>query len=564
MNYKLLIVLILSLKIEAHQPEKLVLLLDDIHESQAYWEMMARDKKLNFLKRPPQTWLTATWRADISSHQKNLATQRTELINVLATLSENPESVSRRTLLKLQKQTNRVLMKHGAPSHFKRRWISYVGLFGGIAALTFYLHHFHQNHTLFIIPPHQRSLASSLENFCPVLGHKYVADQDGTQYLQVKKSEEEQIKKFLAAQNISALKSSPSLSLCLRNEQGENKLREFKRKYFEEPRAKIYTILVNEDKPETKLLTTDIKRNEELYEKALTKVLINATEVEQTTKIMQESLKGKSVDTLSLPEKQELFVHLTGELGDLINTQVKDVGEFIQAENQRIQDSKQNTPLFSPTADNPRLPDFARKTIGEVNSVKETVNDFKKLGEDLGAEAKKYVNVVNYITENHPGFAGLTVQIFATIAFELKLKEAAFTHIAQGVARDAQLNIELSKMIPFFLVTYLSYVGMKSIYNSATALTILTPLKTDLVSLQLVLNKERYTKNGAALPQAFKGECFYWIQRLHRYKNSLPTTYRATYRRYLDDLEDQTLMPEQKMTIITCLFHELDPLFKKN
>jgi hypothetical protein len=564
MRYKYWIICFLSLSIEARQPEKLVLLLDQVNEAQAYWEIIARDKKLSLWKRPPQTWFANYWNSTVPTHQKYLAQQHAELIQALALLSENPKALSSPTFSRLHKQTTLVLHEHGAPSHFKRRWLSYAAITTGIAALAFYLHHFKQTHTLFIIPPQNYPLTSSLEDFSPFSGLTFVANPDGTQYLQVKKTEEPMAQQFLADKHIIALKNAPQLSLCWQNEQGENKIKEFVRKHGINPLKEIYKILKNEDQPETKVLTTDIKRNEELYEKALTKVLVNATEVEQTTKIMQENLKGKSVHTLSLPEKQTLFADLTGELGDLINTQIKEVGEFIRTENQRIHDSKQKAPLFSPTADNPRLPEFARKTIIEINSVKETVNDFKKLGEDLGAEAKKYVNVVNYLTEHHPGFAGLTLQIFATIAFELKLKEAAFTHIAQGVAQDAQLNIELSKMIPFFLVTYLGYVGMKSIYHHAAALTIVSPLKRDLLSLQLILNKERHTKNCVALSKDFKGECFYWIQRLHRYQDKLPAAYRALYRRYLDELENPTLTPEQKMTLVTCLFHELDSLFKKD
>ena len=563
MHYKTLALLILSLKIEAHDPKKIVILLDDIHEAQAYWEMIARHKKLNFWKRPPQIWFSTTWKTDIRAHQKNLSDQRAELIQILGTLSDNPKLLSCHTLSKLQKRTRLTLTKHGAPSHFKRRWLSYAGVGAGAAVIAFYLHQFKQDHVLFIIPPHQHSIAFSLENFYPFLGPKYVVDQEGTQYLQVKKSEEEKATSFLAHENIIALKSTPLISLCWKNEQGENKIREFIRKRGIEPIKKIYTILKNEDQPETKLLTTNIKRNEEEYEKALTKVLINASEVEQTTKIIKRKLGERSIHSLLLHEKQDLFLHLTGELGDLINTEVKGIGEFLRKENEEIQNSKQTTPLFTPFEDDGRYPEFLRKRLAEGNSLKETANDLKKLIEDLGAEAKKYANVVNYITVHSPGFAGLSAQIFATIAFELKLKESAFTHLAQEVARDAQLNIELSKMVPFFIASYLGYAGMSTIYTYATALTIVTPLKTDLISLQLVLNKERYTKNCAALPKVFKGECFYWIQRLHRYKDSLPSSYRATYRRYLDDLENQTLMPEQKMAVITCLFHELDPLFKK-
>ncbi len=563
MNYKLFILLILSLKTEAHPTEKVVILLDQIHEAQAYWEVVARDKKLSFWKRPPHTWLASTWKKDITYHQKSLEKQRAELIDVLASLSEDQKSLSYETLSKLKKRTVLTLIDHGAPSHFKRRWISYAGLATAAAAIAFYVHQFKEEHVLFIIPPQNNSLASSLENLYPFSGHKYVTDQDGTQYLQVKKSEEEQAKDFLAHKNIIALKSSPHISLCWRNEQGENKVREFIRKYGIQPIQKIYTILKNEDQPETKVLTTDIKRNEKIYEETITKVLNNALQVEETTKFMHNALNGKELKTLSLPEKQEIFLHLTAELPDIINTQIKNVGDHIYTENQKLLSSKKDSPRFSPIADNPYLPEAFRKIIVEYNLGVETANEGKELIKSLGGEAQKYANVINHVAETTPGVFGLIVQIITTTAFELKLKEASFTHMAQSAVRDAQLNIELSKTIPLMLSIYLGYLGTSTIYRHATALTIITPLKTDLVSLQLVLNKERYTKDCAALSKNFKGECFYWIQRLHRYKDTLPVTYRATYRRYLDELESKTLLPEQKMTIITCLFQELDPLFKK-
>ena len=559
MNHKLLIALILNLKIEAHQPEKVVLLLDQIHEAQAYWEVMARDKKLRFWKRPTHTWLASTWKADIICHQKNLAEQRTELIEVLANLSENQKSLSYETFSKLKKRTVLTLIDHGALSHFKRRWVSYASIATAAAAIVFYLHKFKQDHVLFIIPPQNNSLASSLENLYPFSGHKYVTDQDGTQYLQVKKSEEEKAKIFLADENIIALKGSPYISLCWRNEQGENKVQEFIRKYGIQPIQKIYTILKNEDQPETKLLTTNSKRNEQLYETTLTKVLQNAMEVEQAANIMHKNLNGKAIGTLSLPEKQELFLNLTAGIGDMINTQIKEVGDLLHAEDQRIHASKQDTTLFTPLSEDGPW----RRLRQEYNLVVATANDNKELVKSLGGEAQKYANVINHLTKTTPGFFGLIVQIVTTTAFELKLKEASFTHMAQSAVRDAQLNIELSKTIPLMLSMYLGYLGANTIYRHATALTIITPLKTDLVSLQLVLNKDRYTKDCVALSKNFKGECFYWIQRLHRYKDKLPVPYRATYRRYLDELESKTLLPEQKMTIITCLFQELDPLFKK-
>ena len=473
MNYKFLIVLILSLKIEAHQPEKVVLLLDQIHESQAYWEAMSQDKKLNFLKRPLNIWLTNTRKADITCHQKNLAKQCTELIEALAALSENKKALSYETFLKLKKRTALTLTNHGAPSHFKRRWASYAGLCGGAAAIALYLHH------------------------CQNVQH-YGMDS-------------------------------------LKN---------------------MYTIFKNE--PESKIFTTNIKDNEQLYEDTLTKVLVNAVTINQTAPLMHQSLNGKAIQELTFPEKQSIFLKLTASIGDIFNTQIKDASNLLNAENKKLLASKKESFLFVPIADNPYLPEWLRKQIIELNLLKESANENKELIKNLGGEAQKYANVIDHITKTTPGILGLTAQIITTTAFELKLKEASFTHRAEKAIQNAKLTSALA------LSTYLGYLGFSHLYKYTTALTLITPLKTDLISLQLVLNKERYTKDCTAFPQDFKGECFYWIQRLHRYKDKLPTSYRATYCRYLDDLENKTLAPEQKMTIITCLFHELDPLFKKD
>lgn len=563
MRYIYWIVCFLSLSTYAHQPEKIVLLLDQINDAQAYWEILARDKKLSLWKRPPQTWFTKNWNTKITTHQKYLAQQHEELIQTLALLSENPKALPCPIFAKISKQTTLVLNEHGAPSHFKRRWLSYAAVTAALATLTFYLHDFKQSHTLFIIPPQNYPLTSSLADFSPFSGLTFVADPDGTQYLQVKKTEEALAQKFLADKHIVALKHTPQLSLCWRTEQGENKIKEFIRKHGFEPLKEIYKILKNEDQPETKVLTTDIKRNEKLYETTLTKTLKNALEVEQTAPLLRKHLDGKTVESLSLAEKQSIFLHLTAELGDTINTQIKNVKELLLAEDRKIQASKQDVTLFTPLADNGRYPEFWRRGITDINVRLKTLNDFAELAQTLGGEAQKYVTVFNRTTEKNTEFLGIIVQIATVTAFELKLKEATFTHIAQSVARDAKLNIELSKTIPLMLGSYLGYLSLRTLYRHATALTIVTPLKTDLVSLQLILNKERHTKNCKALSTSFKGECFYWIKRLHRYKDTLPANYRALYRRYLDELENPTLTPEQKMTLVTCLFHELDPLFKR-
>ena len=472
MNYKLCIALILSLNTQAHPLKKTISLLDQIHEAQAYWEMRAQDKKLNFWKRPPHTWIASSGKTEIKYHQKILAQQRSELIGTLAALSENQKQVSSVDVKKLLKQTNRILVKHGAPAHFKRHWVSYAGISAATAVIVISFHQMHH---------------------------------------------------------------------C-----GINPLKD------------MYTFFKNEGNSDSKIFTTNIKDNEQLYEDTVTKVLINAVAVDQTAPLMQQSLKGKAIQELTFPEKKRIFLKLTAELGAAIHTEIKHAEEFLQNENQNLTDSKQNISLFTPLQDNGRYPEFYRKSIPEINRALSTINEFTALGKNLGGEAQKYINLINHLTEKDPGFAGLIIHILTTHVLELKLKEASVTYRAHQALHNAKLAI------PLMVGTYLGYVGINSLYKYTTASTLITPLKTDLISLQLVLNKGRYIKDCTALPQDFKGECFYWIQRLHRYKESLPASYRTTYRHYLNDLENKTLLPEQKMTLITCLFHELDPLFKRD
>ncbi len=472
MKYKFWIILILSLNAEAHQTKKVVLLLDQVHRAQAYWQSKAHDHKLVFWKRRPSTWLTQTRKTDIAFHQKQLAQQRTELIHTLALLSENSNPLSCSAFSKLSTRTAQTLAFHGMPSHFKNHWISYAEIAALTAIITFSLYYI------------QNYKTDSFKN--------------------------------------------------------------------------LYPLSKRENDLSSELFTTDIKHNEQLYEDTVTKVLTNAMTVAQTTPLMHQALQGKTIEKLTFTEKQRIFLKLTAELGNIVNTEIKHAGAFLQRENQKSTDATEGVAFFTPLEDSGYYPELYRKNIKKINLIGTTVNEFKELAQSLGEEAQKYAILMNRLTEKNTDLVGLTTQILTTHALELKLKEACISHMAQSTIRDAK------KAIPLAIGLYIGYLGMSNIYQHTIGISLVIPLKKDLISLQLVLNKERYAKDYATLSQGFKGECFYWLQRLHRYKDKLPVPYRAMYRRYLDDLENPTLLPEQKMTIITCLFHELDPLFKKD
>lgn len=631
MNYKVGFLLFLSSGISAHKPDKAIKLLDKVHEAQAYWEVMARDKKLGFWKRPPHKWLSWGWKKEIVNHQRALAKRRAELIHHLGIISENPKALSYLEAVRVQDRATVSLMHHGTPSHFNRRWLSYAGVIASTAALVFYLHRFQQEHVLFILDAQSRSLASTLEDTHPFLGHDYVT-KDGQQYLQVKKEDEVRAKHFLENQNISYEKDTPQLSLCWYNEQGESKVREFIWKHGIQPVQEIYKILRNESPVKTEILTTDKDFNKDLYEQQLISVLKDAQKVEQTAPLMTKYLNGRTIEDLQFQEKRNVFDALLFSLGELLPDQMRIGIEQLHTTTKRTAilslDTKTvNEPVVAPSAqtekdskslikafgdlktgfgtleqkierlasEDPAHLAKVEETVGEIAPIylaPQGVNDLAqnvgvvlrkadkgldkadKLADKINAllvETQSYSDLIKALianistmAEKNTGLASLVFKIILTNAFEIKLKGAALGHEIHTFAERSKLNVELSATIPLMLTTYLGYLAASGIYRHATALTILTPLKTDLISLQLVLNKERYTKDCAALSLDYKGECFYWIQRLHRYKDGLPGAYRATYRRYLDDLENQILLPEQKMIIIDCLFKELDPLFKKD
>ncbi len=562
----------------AYSAEKAIELLDQVREAQAYWEVMARDKTTSFFKRPAHQWFNKGWKSEVTNHQKALTVAEDRLIEFLAALSEDQKKISYESVTRLYRKTSFIISQHGVPSHFNRRWLSYATLAALAAGVAFYLHRFGQSHSLFIIPPQNEKLSSALDASRPFLGHDYVIEKDGTQYLQVKKKQEEDAIDFLSQRKVTYLKSAPRYSLCWYNEQGEHKISEFIRKHGIEPVKSMYRILRNERPLDLRALTTNVDFDLKEYEKQLTLVLKKAEGIEQTAPTLQASLKGRMLESLNFDQKREAFTSLLFSLGESVPQSLYNGIQGIHANIQEMEQRLKQVPPavykfdFEPVplvdwvpgynctpAVNVAIKDYSTVRPDIYNGIQDMKHYFSQANVAL-EQTKQSLHSSSILLQENKGFVALITQILIVNGLELKLKGAALGHLIHTYSENMRLNIELSATIPLMIASYLTFAGGRSLYRHVLSVNLAKPLKTDLISLQLLFNKERYTKDPATLSTRFKGEYFYWFQRLCRYKDKLPSEYRATYRQFLDNIEDKTLLPEQKMTLISALLSQLDQL----
>jgi|GEM_PF-2926111 len=638
MMRRLLMALILSVgsaQVYGSTSERIVDLIDQVKDAQAYWDLMARESKTNLFKRPAHKWFSPSWNKDVTVHRNALRGAEDELLTLLGQLADEQKSISYEGVTRLHRQTSCLLKSHGIPSHLNRRWLSYAALATVMAGAALYLHHFSQSHVLFIIPPGNEQLSSTLHATRPFLGHDYVIDKEGTQYLQIKKGQEHEALRLLELRRIKAVKADPRYGLCWREENNEHKLSKLLREHLVEPVRESWRILRNESPLKTKVLTTDVVFDQNEYEKQMTLLLKDAQTVEQTAPFIASHLNGRKIEDLDFNEKRNAFTALMFSLGELVPAQLRSgiqqlyqTGSPVTTPTHQSNDSPPPPPASHPPTSGifkgfkdlknniegltQKADHLATKmehlktgqqppmmqqppAVGDITSIwiaPQGVNDLAQqanlilkkgdkfldkadpLADQVGellnetraavTQGKELLASMHNVTQKNSDFATLIVRILIVNGLELKLKGAALGHIIHSYSERMRLNVELSATIPLMLASYLTYVGAKNLYRHLSTRTVIKPLKTDLVQFQLLLNKERYTKDMTMISSRHKGECIYWMGRLERYYDALPSQYRAAYHRFLTELGDKALLPEQRMTIISCLLSQLEQIFSES
>lgn len=328
MRFISLLFLSLSLFFAPLHPADLVMLLDEVYEAQQYWSNLAATSRAYFWKQPLTAFTscfnTRSWQNTIKKNQAILAQQEIDLISQLADYYGNDQKKiaqdNKATALKQKK----LLKKHGIPQHFARKWIKYIGAGALITGFAAYLSYFYTHYTLFVIDPNAPSLEATFEDDCPFLGHDYVRYNDGKQFLQVKNDQIEIAKTYFAAKQVAYTIQNPEMQLSFYNTKGQSKFYEFIDIHGIAPFKKIIKILKNESSHDTPMLSTDTQHDQKVFEEQLTNVLKDGLQFKEFAPTIETLTQGRSLDTLSFPEKKNIFTALFFHAGQIMPVMLKD------------------------------------------------------------------------------------------------------------------------------------------------------------------------------------------------------------------------------------------------
>ena len=515
--------------------EHLVLLLDEIHKAQNYWTQVASASRAYFWKAPlaglKNIFNQDDWKSTIAQHQTVLAKHEKEIIIFLA---EYTLAHKKSDFLDFNKRilTHKKSLKlHGIPSHFTRNWATYAGLAATCTALGMYLSYFHNSYTLFILDPACPSLLSALQNNAPFLGHDYV-DYKGQQYLQVTKNQEELARQFLEHRSIQFSVQSPDIRLCFYNEKGITRLWEFINKHGLQPTKEIVKILKNEAPLKMPINATDPQAEQQMFERRLDILLDKAARDRVTAHIVHEYRGERSLESLSFPEKNTLFTKLfMYTLGEYLPEQITPVLHELNV-------------IMEQTSAQAPFPDvWGFKTVNEASVDAALIRAIKAI-------------IQSGLNQNS-GIVGLIFQIASSRVQQRELQIGASIHHINMFTEQVRLNIELSAMIPLALTSYCCYSLFRFLYETVAHKSFKI-IKKDLVSFELLLNKNRYNKlNTTDSDLEYAGLSFYWLARLVRHTASIPHEQQSLYKNYLEQLQSLSLSAEQKLRIIDCMFKEL-------
>ena len=142
---------------------------------------------------------------------------------------------------------------------------------------------------------------------------------------------------------------------------------------------------------------------------------------------------------------------------------------------------------------------------------------------------------------------------------QLRLLVLEKTNKVEEVSQKLDLTVELMAFIPALVSSYAFLKGISTYSSKQLQKYTYKPIKKILIQWKLQLNKERYTTTPSLYTQ---GMSIYWSIQLKEYIQHIPKTERVLYCNYLEQLNDETMNSEQKITIIQTMFREFTFLQK--
>ena len=182
--------------------------------------------------------------------------------------------------------------------------------------------------------------------------------------------------------------------------------------------------------------------------------------------------------------------------------------------------------------------------VNDSQTITQTVTTLVTYGQDM--------------FKNNSSLFNLCVEILTARFTQRDLQFAAVMHELGKTTQRLKLNMEISATIPLMIAGLATHKACTSLYERTLVKPFLTTFKRDLVYLQLLCNKERYVKDVSNLSTLYKGLLNYWITRLKRHTKKMPSSIKNSYIDYIKTLESKDILPEQKITIIECMFKEYE------
>ncbi len=150
-----------------------------------------------------------------------------------------------------------------------------------------------------------------------------------------------------------------------------------------------------------------------------------------------------------------------------------------------------------------------------------------------------------------------TIESTNTVVEWVDIEKMFLAKKLEEISKKLNLTIEFLAATPALVGSYFCLKSIGKYFTHYKVNIRYKPLKKILIKLQLQHNQERYTN----LPSpAVKGMNIYWLSQLKEAIPHIPVVDRTAYSEYLERLEDNTLQPKQKITIIENMLRDISCL----
>lgn len=501
--------------------KSLVQLIDRTRSADRYWAELEHNRTKNFMHAAPWLWFSTDSKKSIRLKRKELQETEQELAELLGALLDSKTIPTKEVAHRIVFKAKKTLHLYGVPSHATRNWITYSLVAGTIIGGYIAFQRWMNSDVLFVFESQQPAIKNLIDGSLDTKKYHYTRDEE-RQYLRIAKEDEATFVSLFKTKNLSFTARTPNTkdsALFFYDQDGNNVVRTFYEENGVKPIQNIKKILFKEQ-PNEQMFVHDTDTETEEFIKALDLLIMQARDEKRFAEIIKTHVKDTPYQDVSLQTKRNI-------LSQMIIRAHQEIPENVRKAFQKFFETKVNSSLW-----------------------------YKKEIDTILAHIMNSIAIGKEQFEENSTFFSLAFQAHALHFTQRDLQFSLFMNKAHNISDKVDLNIELMATIPMMLFTYGTYKLAGFISTKLVGAYVLTPLKQDLIHFQLMLNKERAVAESFAVSIAHKGMCYYWTERCKKYIKMVPIAERSSFAGYIDQLEKPEHTPQQKLTIIECMFRE--------